>query len=55
MLPVIFTTDQSHRPPRSSAIQPMSQQSAAATRAYSGLVLGIHTSASCSDAVVNRV
>ena len=28
MLPVSFTTDQLHRPPRSAEIQPMSQQNA---------------------------
>ena len=39
MLPVFFTTDQSHRPPRSAEIQPMSQEAAAATRPYRGLVL----------------
>ena len=39
MLPVFFTTDQLHRPPRSAEIQPMSQQDAPATHPYSELVL----------------
>jgi len=38
MLPVFFATDKSHRTPRSAEIQPMSQQAAAATRPYHGLV-----------------
>jgi len=33
----------------------MSQQATAATRPYHGLVLGIHASTSCPDAVINRV
>ena len=37
MLPV-FATDQSHCIRRSAEIQPMSQQAAAATRPYRGLV-----------------
>jgi len=39
MLPVIFGTDQSHRTPRFAYIQPISQQAAAATRPYRGLIL----------------
>ena len=39
MLPVFFTTDQLHRPPRSAEIQPMSQQDAYATRPYRGLMV----------------
>ena len=35
-----FATDQLHRPPRSTEIQPMSQQDASATCPYGGLVLG---------------
>jgi len=34
-----FATDQLHHTPRSAEIQPMSQQAAAATRPYRGLVL----------------
>ena len=37
MLPVLFATDQLHRPPRSAEIQPMLQQDAFATRPYRGL------------------
>jgi len=39
VLPVFFVTDQSHRTPRCAEIQPMTQQAAAATRPYRGLVL----------------
>jgi len=39
LLPVIFATDQLHRPPCSAEIQPMSQQDASTTRPYRGLVL----------------
>jgi len=39
MLPVFFATDQSRRTPRCVEIQFMSQQAAAATRPYRGLVL----------------
>ena len=39
MLPVFFATDQLHRPPRSSEIQPIWQQDASETRPYRGLVL----------------
>jgi len=38
MLPVFFSIDQSHRLPHSAGIQPVSQQAAAATRPYRGLV-----------------
>jgi len=38
MLPVFFATDQLHRTPGSAEIHPMSQQAAAATRPYRGLV-----------------
>jgi len=38
-LPVFFAIDQSHRPPRSAEIQPMSQQAAAAARPCRELVL----------------
>ena len=41
MLPVLFATDQLHRPPPSAEIQPMSQQNASSTRPYRGLVLDI--------------
>jgi len=44
-LPVFFTTDQLHRPPRCAEIQPMSQQDASVTCPYRGLVLD--TLASC--------
>jgi len=39
MLPVFSDTDQSHSTPRCAEIQPLSQQAAAATRPYRGLVL----------------
>ena len=39
MLPVLFATNQLHRPPRSVEIQPMLQHDASATRPYCGLVL----------------
>ena len=39
MLPVLFATDQLHRPPRRAEIKPISQQDASATRPYRGLVL----------------
>jgi len=39
MLPMFFATDQLHRTPRYADIQPMSQQAAAATLPYHGLVL----------------
>ena len=39
MLPVFFTTDQLHRPPRSAEIQPMSQQDASATYPCRGLMV----------------
>ena len=39
MLPVFFATDQSRRTPRCVEIQFMSQQAAATTRPYRGLVL----------------
>ena len=42
MLPVFFVTDQLHCPPRSTEIQPKSQQDASATRPYYGLVLDTH-------------
>jgi len=38
-----WSSASSTRPPRSAEIQPMSQQAAAATRPYSGVVLSIHT------------
>ena len=41
MLPVFFATDQLHRPPCCTEIQPMSQQDASATCPYRGLVLHI--------------
>jgi len=47
MLPVFCATDKSHCPPRFAEIQPMSHQAATATRAYRGLEVGIHVSASC--------
>ena len=47
MLPVFFTTDQRHRPPRSAEIQPMMQQDASATCPYRGLVLDIRALAAC--------
>ena len=52
-LPVFFTTDQLHRPPRCAEIQPMSQQDASVTCPYRGLVLD--TLASCPDVVITRV
>ena len=39
MLPVFFTADQLHCPPRSAEFQPMSHQDASATRPYRALIL----------------
>ena len=47
MLPVFFSTDQLHSPPRCAEIQLMSQQDASATRPYYGLVLDTCTLAAC--------
>jgi len=46
-LPVFFATEQSHRPPCSAEIQPVSQQAAAATHQHRGLVLNTHAPVSC--------
>jgi len=51
-----FTTNQSHHPPRCAEIQPMSEQAAAATRPYRGLLLDTHTLLHhAPDAVICRI
>jgi len=45
LLPVFFDNEQSHHTPCSTEIQPMSQQAAATTHLYHGLVLDIDTCA----------
>jgi len=52
MLPVYFAIDQLHCPTRSAEIKSMSQQAAATTRVYCGLVLDTHAPASCPDEVI---
>jgi len=46
-LPVFFTTEQLHRPPRSAEIQRMLQQDASATCLQRGLVLDTRALAAC--------
>ena len=46
-LPVFFSADQLHSPPRCAEIQSMLQQDASATRPYRGFVLDTHALAAC--------
>ena len=55
MLPVFLATDQLHHNSRSAEIQPMSQQTAAATRLYRGLVLDTRALAVACPRRVNMV